>query len=388
MTTAHPPSRQSPLRLVNGTMPAVRERVHHIPVVGFVEYCLRGIGQVVFMNSPITGLFILVAMWSYDPWFGFAGTVGVIASTLAAHALGIDRVLIHAGQYGFNGALVGLALALFLTPAWDVLVVGWVILLSAASSVLGAAFAAVFVAALGVPPLTLAFNAITLSFLITGLHVAHGRLGVGVDPAAPVSGGTGVQTALRPGADAAGNTDAMAIVNAVFRGIGQLFFLNSILAGVLIIVGIAFCSRIAAVFALVGSTVGMLTGMALGADGVAIYHGLWGCNSFAAAVVVAGVCYVLTWRSALLGVACAAFTALLVGAITSFFAPWGLPPLTLPFCLGTLAFALLKDASRSFSWVPPSEVVTPEEHRHRAHKLPTSAAAAGDARETVDPNRG
>ena len=34
----------------------------------------------------------------------------------------------------------------------------------------------------------------------------------------------------------------MAIVNAVFRGIGQLFFLNSILAGVLIIVGIAFCS--------------------------------------------------------------------------------------------------------------------------------------------------
>jgi urea transporter len=48
----------------------------------------------------------------------------------------------------------------------------------------------------------------------------------------------------------------MAILNATFRGIGQLFFLNSILAGVLIIIGIAFCSRIAAGFALVGSLSG------------------------------------------------------------------------------------------------------------------------------------
>jgi len=232
---------------------------------------------------------------------------------------------------------------------------------------------------LGVPPFTLAFNTITLLFLITGLHVAHGRLGVGVEPAAPVSGGAGVQTALRPGADAAGNTDAMAIVNAVFRGIGQLFFLNSILAGVLIIIGIAFCSRIAAVFALVGSIVGMLTGMALGADGAAIYNGLWGFNSFDAALAIAGVFYVLTWRSALLGIACAAFTALLFGAIASFFGPWGLPALTLPFCFGTLAFVLLKDASRNFTWVSPADVVTPEEHLHRARTHATGAAEAGDA---------
>jgi len=59
MTTAHPT--QGPLRLVDGTMPALQERVQDIPVVGFIDYCLRGIGQVVFMNSPLTGLFIMVA---------------------------------------------------------------------------------------------------------------------------------------------------------------------------------------------------------------------------------------------------------------------------------------------------------------------------------------
>jgi urea transporter len=377
MTTAHP-THHSPLRWVDGTMPDLDERVLKIPVVGFIEYCLRGVGQVVFMNSPITGLFILAAAWIYDPWFGFAGTIAVIASTLAGLALGFDRDAIHAGLYGFNGVLVGLGLALFLSPPWDALVVLWIVVLSAASSVLMGALAAVFGGAWGVPPFTLAFNITTLLFLITGLQAAHGRLSVDVKPAAPVSGGSGVQTALGPSADAAGNTDAMAIVNAVFRGIGQLFFLNSILAGVLIIIGIAFCSRIAAGFALVGSIVGMLTGLALGADGVQIYNGLWGFNSFDAALAIAGVFYLLTWRSALLGIVCAAFTALLFGAIVSFLTPWGLPALTLPFCFGTLAFVLLKD-SRYFTWVPPSEVVTPEEHLHRAHTLRESTAAAGGA---------
>ena len=113
MSTAQPtePARGEWL---NGTMPAMQERVVNIPVVGFIEYCLRGVGQVVFMNSPLTGLFIMVAVWIYDPWFGFAGTLGLIISTLAALALGFDRGAIRAGLYGFNGVLVGLALGTFL----------------------------------------------------------------------------------------------------------------------------------------------------------------------------------------------------------------------------------------------------------------------------------
>ena len=88
MTTATSTRSHNPLHMVDGTMPALGERAHNIPVVGFIEYCLRGVGQVVFMNSPITGLFILAAAWIYDPWFGFGGTVGVVASTLAAHVTG------------------------------------------------------------------------------------------------------------------------------------------------------------------------------------------------------------------------------------------------------------------------------------------------------------
>ena len=204
MTTAEPTEQRSPLRWVDGTMPALQERVLDIPVVGFIEYCLRGVGQVVFMNSPITGLLILVAAWIYDPWFGFAGTIAVIASTLAGIALGFDRGAIHAGLYGFNGVLVGLGLALFLDPPWDVLVIVWIIVLSALSSVLMGALAAVFGGAWGVPPFTLAFNIITLLFLVTALHIAFGRLSALVEPALPAVNGPGVRVSLRETADAMG----------------------------------------------------------------------------------------------------------------------------------------------------------------------------------------
>lgn len=153
------------------------------------------------------------------------------------------------------------------------------------------------------------------------------------------------------------------VVNAVFRGIGQLFFVNSILGGVLIIVGILFCSRIAAGFALLGSVIGMLVGLGLGADGYYVFNGFWGFNSFDACLAIAGVFYVLTWRSGLLGALCAVFAAVLFGAITSFLAPWGLPAMTLPFCVATLTFVLLHNATpQLLSWVDPGEITTPEEH--------------------------
>lgn len=363
---------------IDGTAPMMQERSMRLPPLGFVEYCLRGVGQVHFTNNPLSGLLVLVAAWIYNPWLGFGGTLGVIVSTIAGHLLGVDRGAIRAGLYGFNGVLVGLALATFLAPAWDPIVIVWIIAVSAASTVLMASLAAVF-AAWGVPPFTLAFNISTLLFLVTALHIVRGRVGELVTPATPAVSGPRVSTTLRETADATGTTDVAAVLNAIFRGIGQLFFVNSVLGGVIILIGIVICSRIAAIFALIGSTLGMLTGMALGADGVSIYNGLWGFNSYDACLAIAGVFYVLTWRSALLGAACAIFTALIFGALSSIFGPWGLPALTLPFCFGTLAFVLLHHATTRFTWVPPTEIETPEAHLHRARQARLTPAGPDGA---------
>ena len=359
---------------VNGTMPAFSEQADGNPLLAFIDSCLRGVGQVCFMNNPVTGLAILVAMFIAEPWLGFAGALGVVASTLAAIVIGMDRGAIRIGLFGFNGVLVGAGLSLFLQPDWDLLVMVWIVIGAGFSTILHAALAAIFVGVFKVPPYTLAFNFMTLIFLIGALNFANGRAGGLIAPAdAQVTSGS-VSNTLRSAADAASANNIEGVVNAIFRGISQLFFANSITAGIIIIVGIAVCSRIAAIFALVGSTVGMLTALALGANGVAIYNGLWGFNSFDAALAVGGVFFVLSWRSAILAVACAVFTAMLFGAIASLFVPWGLPALTLPFCFGTLAFVLIKGASTKLEAVEVEDITTPEEHLERSR-----AARSGDA---------
>ncbi|MBA2644776.1 MAG: urea transporter, partial [Solirubrobacterales bacterium] len=262
---------------------------------------------------------------------------------------------------------------------WDVLVMVWIVVGAFFSTILHAALANVFLGAWAVPPFTLAFNFITLIFLIGALNFANGRVGSLIAPAdAQVTGG-GVTSTLRSAADAAASNDLEGAMNAIFRGIGQLFFANSVVAGIIIILGIAVCSRIAAGFALVGSTVGMLTGLALGANGVAIYNGLWGFNSFDAALAIGGVFFVLTWRSGLLAVGCAVLAALMFGAFASLFTPWGLPALTLPFCFATLAFVLLKGASSRLSAVEVADITTPEDHRRR----PSGEHSEGVGRDSV-----
>jgi len=351
---------------VNGTMNGWAAQADGNPVLAFIDSCLRGIGQVCFMNNPVTGLAILVAMFVGEAWLGFAGALGLVVSTLTAIALGMDRGAIRAGLFGFNGVLVGAGLSLFLDPDWSGVVMVWIAVAAAFSTVLHAALAAVFIGAWKVPPFTLGFNFITLIFLIGALNYANGHVGGLIAPAdAQITAGS-VSNTLRSAADAASANDLEGILNAIFRGISQLFFANSVASGIIIVAGLAVCSRIAAIFAVIGSAVGMGVGLAVGANGVAIYNGLWGFNSFDAALAIGGVFFVLTVRSGVLAVGCAILAALLFGAIGTLFIPYGLPALTLPFVFATLAFVLLKGASTKLEPVAVEDITTPEEHLSRS----------------------
>ncbi len=357
-----------PLAGLSGTMSEWQERVEKSPLLDFADYCLRGVGQVCLMNNPLTGVFILAGLFVFDAWHGVAALVGLAVSTLTALLLRFDRAAIRAGLFGFNGLLVGAGLATSLGPSWDGTVFGWIILIAAFSSVFHAALAAITMRAWGIPPFTLAFNFATLMFLVGALTFTHGRFGLAHDrfggvvaPSEPEIGG--VDPAFFA---VSGDSQAADILTAILNGIGQLFFAEDVVAGILIVVGILFCSRIAGVMALVGSAIGMLTGLAVGASGAAIYHGLWSFNSFAAALAIGGVFFVFSSRSFVLGVGCAILAALIFGALTSFFEPWGLPALTLPFCFATIIFVLLRYATPSVEAVEVEDITTPEEHLARA----------------------
>lgn len=89
------------------------DRFRDHPSLFFVDWSLRGVGQVVFQNNPLSGLVILVALVWNSCIYAAICVLGVIASTATALVLKADRAVMRDGLYGFNGALVGLALVAF-----------------------------------------------------------------------------------------------------------------------------------------------------------------------------------------------------------------------------------------------------------------------------------
>jgi urea transporter len=363
---------------VDGVMAPWSKRLEARPALELADSCLRGVGQVVFMNNPVTGLLILAGLTVASAWLGLATALGAVAATLTALALGFDRTAVRAGLFGFNGALCGAGLATFFAPQLSADGMVWIVVVAAFSTVITATLARILVPTFGVPGLTLPFNLATLTFLLAAFAFASDELALAADPALPALG-QAVDTTLRAEMDGSGASAVGAVLNALLRGVGQVFLADSAIAGLLIVAAMAVCSRIAAGFALVGSLVGLLVALAVGADGFAAYHGLWAYNSVLCAIAVGGVFFVLTWRSALAAVACAAAGALLFAAVGTLLAPLGLPGLTLAFCLATLAFLLIKDDTPRLQPVDLAEVTTPEAHRHAA-RPPAGAPTGRDPR--------
>ena len=215
----------------------------------FADECLRGVGQVVFCNSPASGAMILGALAVGDPWLAVNAAVGAASATAAARGAGLDAGATSAGLFGYNGCLVGCAFSVFLgAPPVTTL----------AATVVGGGASAIVAAALkpamgSVPQWTLAFNFTTLSAL------AYVR---------PLDGAAAIP------ADAG----ALELALSPLVGVSQIFVVNSPWAGAMMLAAIGHYSKGCAAHTLAGSCVGVAAAAAVGAPAGEIAMGLWGFN--------------------------------------------------------------------------------------------------------------
>ena len=89
------------------------------PAVSVLGTLLRGAGQVMFQNSPWTGLLFLCGIawgaWNAGrPEIFFGALLGLVVGTATGCLLGAPRSDVQAGLHGYNGILVGCALPVFL----------------------------------------------------------------------------------------------------------------------------------------------------------------------------------------------------------------------------------------------------------------------------------
>ena len=117
-------------------------------------------------------------------------------------------------------------------------------------------------------------------------------------------------------------------------------------------------------------------GMLFGAPKASLFMGLWGYNSVLACIATGGMFFVARPRTLLLATSCAFLCALMQGAMTALCAPFGVTPLTMPFCTGTIVYVALQRSLPHFIPVPLASLTTPEEHVVRARQAEEEAAAA------------
>ena len=92
------------LAKINGTMPWLPSLLKglELPQVVtalllFTEASLRGIGQVYFQNNPLTGLFVLIAMFVQSTRVAVHGVVALVVGNLAGILMGFDKSFVSCG---------------------------------------------------------------------------------------------------------------------------------------------------------------------------------------------------------------------------------------------------------------------------------------------------
>ncbi len=315
------------------------------PLLAFLDAALRGSGQVVFMNNPLTGALNFLAMF-WGAWVGgttlavaFGSVVGTVVSTAVAQAFGAERGALRKGLHGFNGMLVGAGIATFLggtALAWAVLVFA-----SGVAAVVTLAVEKVL-ATWDTPGLTFPFIFTTWVVLLAAYRLPAWPID-GLPAAAlaaqTAAGGVGAAGTAAAVADAFGLVEA---ARAVLTSVSQVFFVDDPLAGAIFLLALAVESRRCAALAAAGAALAVGCAWALGADRAAISHGLWGYSAVLTAPALG--CVFVARTSSALG-HCAAgtlLTVILQGAFFTLAQTAGIPPLTIPFVLSTWLFLLAR----------------------------------------------
>lgn len=299
-----------------------------------VRTVLRGIGQVFFQESALTGACFALGIAAGSPLMALGGLVGAAIGTATARLAKFDAGETTAGIYGFNATLVGIASFFFFQAG----------VASVAMMVVGCV-AATFVTWL--MRRHLPFPTYTSPFIVTTwvLYFLGTGLGVVANPGSP---------SLVP------NPPLPFVVESTAHGVGQVMFQASLWTGLLFLLGIALSDVRHALLVLAGAVVGMLLAShhateayrALDPERLVertlydnIRLGLYGYNAPLAAVAL------YLWRRSLIPVL---LGMLLSVPLTELLPVLGLPALTAPFVLATWLVLILGWFDESLLQQPPA----------------------------------
>ena len=209
---------------------------------------LRGFSQIGFQSNAVSGLLFMLAI-AVNSWLMLLAAISaVVIAYYTAQKLGAEPFDLGNGLYGYNAALLGIALVSNLPISL------WLLLVLPLGAALTAVLMLVFLKthrlpAYSCPFIFSAWAMLLLTLLLNGelraSHVVHEELN---------------------------------LLKAMLNGIGQVSFQSSPVSGVLVLLALAIGSLSAAGWALIASVIGVDTAL--------INTGFFGFNAILAVLVV------------------------------------------------------------------------------------------------------
>ncbi|WP_143256242.1 urea transporter [Priestia aryabhattai] len=291
-------------------------------IADFIKVLLRGISQVILIENAISGFLILLAIMIYSYSLGLMALLSSFLGTVVGKLGGADTKDINQGLFGYNSVLTGISLSLFLEGSFR-----WFIALS------GAFIAAIFTAIVmhitkkvRIPTLTFPFIIVTWLILLSSYKLKALKLSPLLVP----------QDLVHWKLYISGNINW---VEGVFSGIGQVFFLDHILSGIILFIAVFWSSWKFGVLAIIGNALALMTAYLLGAEHPLIIKGLYGYNAILTILAV-GIVFSSPQKkyNFLSGFIATILTVPITASISIWLIPYGLPALTMPFVLSSWIF--------------------------------------------------
>ena len=289
-------------------------------IFSFISASLKSISQVILIENAVTGFIILIAITIDSYFLGTMTLLSAFIGTLIGKIGGVDKKSINQGVFGCNSVLTGIALSLYLIGPYQ-----WVI------SLVGSAMTGILTASMiqierksGIPFFTLPFIILTWLMLLTAYRFQVFNINPKLEP-------QDISKPLKLNIE-----EKVDWLDGSADGVGQIFFLDNTLSGILIFIAVFWAGWKLGCFAVVGNLAALLTAYWLGGENTLIFMGLYGYNGILATLAVSTVFNTDHHRSAILpGIIAACLTVPLMGGVSTWLSPYGLPALTMPFVLST-----------------------------------------------------
>ena len=294
---------------------------------------IKSYAQVFFSDNKVLAIIIAVVSF-FNPLAGFGGLWAVVLTHLIAWMGGYNRQKIATGIYGFNSLLTGMALGSIFEPSMGLFII---ISFSALLCLMITLALEGVLYKYGLSFLSLPFLFSTWTLLLATRQLS----GLGLTP-----GSTFLMNKLyafggSPLVDSYNwffNLNLPDPVVLYFRSIGAIFFQNYLFAGLLIVLGLLYYSRIAFSLSILGFATAWLYYELLGGHLADFSLGYIGFNFLLTAIAAGGFFTVASAYSYLWVILLSTLTSIFTSATANLINPWQLPIYSLPFNIVVLLF--------------------------------------------------